>query len=251
MTGYPAPATSGPIRPRTYSLSELLDGIFKIYRANFELFASISLVLALPDIVFVLLGWSRYSGIMRFFLAPLLLATLYLATSHVIYRGPASAVDILRDGFNRYGNFAGVYARLILAVLALLIPPLGIWLIVRWASAPSVLACEPVTPGQAVKRSAQLVEGLWWRTFGRLIIIILLETILALVLGFSAGIALAIVPGLDISSKAMAVAILAQILGALVVPLVPIGYTLLYIDLRVRKEGIDLDSLAKSATDAA
>jgi hypothetical protein len=41
------------------------------------------------------------------------------------------------------------------------------------------------------------------------------------------------------------------VVGSLVVPLGPIALTLLYVDLRVSKEGMDLDSLAKSATDAA
>ncbi|HEY0493389.1 MAG TPA: hypothetical protein VGD57_07975 [Candidatus Dormibacteraeota bacterium] len=251
MTGYPAPPTSGPLQPRTYSLSELLDTVFKVYRRNFELFASISLLLALPDVFLLLAGFHSLSGLLRFFLAPYVLATLYLASAQVMLRGPASASDILVAGFRRYGNFAGVYARLILAALALIIPPLGIWLLVRWAPAASVLAAEPVKPKEAVRRSALLVTGFWWRTFGIMIVIALLEFILSLILGLSAGIGILIIPGLDLLARALAVNVVATILGSLVVPLVPIGYTLLYIDLRVRKEGLDLDSLAKSASDAA
>jgi hypothetical protein len=251
MTGYPAPATSGPIQPRTYSLSELLDGIFKVYRRNFQFFAAISLVLALPDVLMLLAGLGNFSGLARFFLAPYILATLYLAAAQVVFRGPASAGDILIAGFRRYSNFAGVYARLILAVLALIIPPLGIWLLVRWAPAASVLAAEPVKPGQAVKRSAQLVTGSWWRTFGIMSTIGILTAVLELILGFSAGISVFLIPGLDIKGETLAAGVLARILASLVVPLVPIGYTLLYMDLRVRKEGLDLESLAKSASDAA
>ena len=188
---------------------------------------------------------------MRFFLAPYILATLYLAAAHVVLRGPASATDVLQAGLRRYGNFAGAYFRLIVAALALIIPPLGIWLLVRWAPAASVLAAEPVTPGQAVKRSASLVQGFWWRTFLIMLTIGLLDAILVIILSVSAGLGVALIPGLDLTTKVLAASVLATILGSLVTPLVPIGYTLLYVDLRVRKEGMDLDSLAKSATDAA
>jgi hypothetical protein len=251
MTGYPAPSISGPLQPRTYSLSELLDAIFKLYRRNFELFAAISLVLSIPQVIFLLAGLAAFSGFMRFFLAPYILSTLYLAAAQVIFRGPASASDILIAGFRRYSNFAGVYARLILAALALIIPPLGIWLLVRWAPAASVLAAEPVKPKEAVGRSAFLVTGFWWRTFGIMVVIAVLEFILSFILGFSAGIAILVLPGIDMLTKELAVNVVAGILGSLVLPLVPIGYTLLYVDLRVRKEGLDLDSLAKSASDAA
>jgi hypothetical protein len=251
MTAYPASSASGPLQPRTYSLSELLDAIFKLYRRNFELFAVISLALSVPQVIFLLAGLSGFSGIMRFFLAPYILSTLYLAAAQVIFRGPASAGDILIAGFRRYSNFAGVYARLILAALALVIPPLGIWLLVRWAPAASVLAAEPVKPKEAVRRSAFLVTGFWWRTFGTMAVIALLEFILSFILGFSAGVAILILPGIDMLAKELAINVVTAILGSLVMPLVPIGYTLLYVDLRVRKEGMDLDSLAKSASDAA
>ncbi|MEO6797062.1 MAG: hypothetical protein ABI401_05720 [Candidatus Dormibacter sp.] len=251
MTGYPAPATSGPMQVRTYSLSELLDATFKVYRRNFELFASISLVLSLPSVLFLVAGLSKWSGLMRFFLAPYVLATLYLAAAHVVFRGPASATDVLQAGFRRYGNFAGVYFRLIVAALALIILPLGIWLLVRWAPAASVLAAEPVTPGQAVKRSASLVQGFWWRTFLIMLTIGLLDAVIVIILGASAGLGVALIPGLDLTTKVLAASVLATVLASLATPLVPIGYTLLYMDLRVRKEGMDLDSLARSATNAA
>jgi hypothetical protein len=251
MTGYPAHATSGPIQPRTFTVSELLDAVFKVYRRNFELFAVISLVLALPDVLFLLLGLHAYSGLMRFFLAPYFLATLFLAAAHVTFRGPARATDILLAGFRRYGSFAGIYAGLILATIGLIFLPLGIWALVRWAPAASVLAGEPVRTRQAFKRSAELVKGQWWRAFGIIVAILVLEAVLELILGVSAGIAVLLIPGLDLLAKALAASVLATIVGSLVVPLVPIALTLLYVDLRVRKEGMDLDSLAKSATDAA
>ena len=251
MTGYPAPATSGPIQPRTYTVSELLDTVFKVYRRNFDLFAVISLMLALPDVLFLLLGLHAYSGLMRFSLAPYFMATLFLAAAHVIYRGPARATDILLAGFRRYGSFAGVYAGLILAAIGLIILPLGVWALVRWAPATAVLAAEPVKPRQAFKRSAELVHGLWWRAFGIVAAVVVLELVLEVILGASAGIAVLLIPGLDLLAKAMAASVLATVVGSLVVPLGPIALTLLYVDLRVRKEGMDLDSLAKSATDAA
>lgn len=251
MAAFPAPAPAGPARPRTPSLGELLDAAFHVYKRNFEFFAAISIVLALPDIAIFLLGWSRYGGIFRFFLAPFILATLYLGAAQVILRGPASASEILLTALRRYANFAGVFAGYILAALALLIPPLGIWLIVRWMLGACVLAAEPVKPREALKRSAQLVQGQWWRVFYTMAATLFLEIALVIILAFSVGVFFGLIPGLDHAVRVTSAGVLAALIAALVTPLVPIAFTLLYVDLRVRKESSDLDGLAKSASDAA
>ncbi|TMG17294.1 MAG: hypothetical protein E6H98_07715 [Chloroflexi bacterium] len=67
----------------------------------------------------------------------------------------------------------------------------------------------------------------------------------ALVLLFT-GIA-ALMPGLSDDLRAGLVTTVATLVNALVGAITPIAITMLYLDLRVRKEGLDLDQLARQA----
>jgi hypothetical protein len=244
---------AAPVPPaaRALSLGQLLDRTFSIYRRNFTFFALCALIVSLPDIILEILGFSGISGLVRLLYAPFVLALLYIGASEVVLRGRAQFGWVLRAAFARFGNFAGIYAGYILAVLALLIPPLGLWLIVRWMPAACVLAAEPVKPRQAFRRSAELVSGQWWRAFFVMTTIVILEVVVVLILAFSIGVVVGLLPGLDRDTSLEMARVAGLIVGSFAVPLVPIGYTLLYVDLRVRKEGFDLDQLAKSAADAA
>jgi hypothetical protein len=251
MAVYPQPAAS-PAAPRALGLGELLDRTVQIYRRHFTFFAVCAIVVALPDIIFTILGAKGISGVVRFFYAPFTLALLYLGASQIVFQGQAQLGPVMNAAFHRYGNFAGVYAGYILAALAFIIPPLGLWLIVRWAFAASVLASEPVKPRQALRRSAELVQGQWWRCFFTLAMVLILEIVIVMVLAFSAGLVIGLIPGLGSrATRVLLATVFGTVLASLAVPLVSIGYTLIYVDLRVRKEGLDLDRLATSAADAA
>ena len=245
------PALPVPVAPRALSLGQLLDRTVSLYRHHFAFFALSAVIASLPDIILAILGLSRISGLVRLLYAPFVLALLYLGAAEVVLRGRAEFGRVLGAAVARFGSFAGIYAGYILAAIALLIPPLGLWLIVRWAPAACVLAAEPVKPRQAFRRSAELVRGLWWRTFFVMATILILEIVVVLILAFSVGIVVGLLPLGDEALRVRMAGVLATIVGAFAIPLVPIGYTLIYVDLRVRKEGFDLDQLAKSAADAA
>src|SRR5439155_2892765 len=57
----------------------------------------------------------------------------------------------------------------------------------------------------------------------------------------------AVVPGLSDDLRAGLVLTVATLVNALVGAITPIAITMLYLDLRVRKEGLDLDQLARQA----
>jgi hypothetical protein len=57
----------------------------------------------------------------------------------------------------------------------------------------------------------------------------------------------AVVPGLSDDVRAGLVTTVATLVDALVSAITPIAITMLYLDLRVRKEGLDLDQLARLA----
>ena len=109
--------------------------------------------------------------------------------------------------------------------LVLLIVP-GVYLAVRWYLAAVVVTVEGVAPVAALRRSGELVEGSWWAAFGRILLA-------ALVFGFVAlvGQLLAVATG----SGALFVSLLA-ITQAVAVSLSAIFATLLFFDLRARKD---------------
>ena len=98
-----------------------------------------------------------------------------------------------------------------------------------WAFALQAALLEGLGPIDALSRSSALVRGNWWRVLGILIVLFLILLIIR-----NASFYLAV--------KAPVIA--AIIVSILAVHILAIGMTLLYYDLRVRKEGYNLDSLA-------
>ncbi|MDQ3672457.1 MAG: hypothetical protein M3364_08505 [Actinomycetota bacterium] len=128
----------------------------------------------------------------------------------------------------------------ILALLACIAP--GIWLYFAWAVAIPVLLMEGTKGRRALGRSFRLVRGFWWRTFA----ILVLGAILA---GIVQSAVTAAFLAVTFSTNSEAVSILANFLasvvaGMLTTPFVAAVTIVLYIDLRVRKEGFDLALLA-------
>jgi hypothetical protein len=58
----------------------------------------------------------------------------------------------------------------------------------------------------------------------------------------------AVVPGLSDEARSTIVAVVSTVIGALINPVQMIAITLLYFDLRVRKEGLDLEQLARATS---
>jgi hypothetical protein len=95
----------------------------------------------------------------------------------------------------------------------------------------------------ALRRSFRLVRGRWWPTF----LIVLLGFILAgVVSAIAGGLVGALAFAADSEVAEFLVNVLAQILGsAISTPFTAAFITVLYVDLRVRKEGFDLQLLAE------
>ena len=120
----------------------------------------------------------------------------------------------------------------------------GVWLYVAWAVAMPVLLVEGLRGRKALGRSFELVKGRWWRTFGTLIVGFILAAIVStLVQGvFLIG----IVVGGDNDAVVLVLSAIAGIVGlAVSTPFQAALLTVVYFDLRVRKEGFDLELLAE------
>ncbi|MFW6056581.1 MAG: hypothetical protein ACOC9B_04660 [Chloroflexota bacterium] len=105
---------------------------------------------------------------------------------------------------------------------------LGIYLIVRLVFAPFAALLEQRGPAAAVMRSWNLVSRMWLRTFGLLFLITFLLGLFQMAFQLFGM----IVPGVE-----------AFFVSLVVVPLTVCANMLIYLDLRVRKEGYSLDHM--------
>ena len=121
-----------------------------------------------------------------------------------------------------------------------------VWLLVYGSMAPQIVIIERMKPTSALKKSLQLVRGNWWRVFGMQVVLMLILIGLAIV----ALLPLALMSGPSFAVGAPIVNWFVQYLTSLLANLVTaaiaaIAVTLLYFDLRVRKENYDVKTLTR------
>lgn len=148
------------------------------------------------------------------------------------------------------GTIFGVLAVMGGIVLGVVI---AAWLGTSLALVPSALMIERLTLGRAIRRSWSLVSGSFWRTFGILALIILIVQIVSSVvttpLTFIGGLVAGLLNPTGNESVGLGVfiaiyivtVILSVAIGAVTIIIQSAAPALLYIDLRMRKEGFDLE----------
>jgi hypothetical protein len=174
------------------------------------------------------------------------------ALAHAItaaYLGrPLSLRDAYRAVRRQVPALTGLILLMILSTVLLIVPPLFAWVFISWSFATQAVVLERQGVTGALARSWSLVSGSWWRVFGAYLLLLLIDVILGLAPSVLS-------PLLAFTGASWAVeTIVVQFAGLLVTVLyVPIrlaGMTLLYFDLRVRKEGLDLQmALDRQAAD--
>jgi hypothetical protein len=115
--------------------------------------------------------------------------------------------------------------------------------VIRLTLISQVIVIERVGVFRGLQRSWELIGGSWWRVFGIELLLGTLVGILNLIVGGVAGnvVSLLSIPGAHILGSMIQYG--AQ---TLVLPIQYAGYALLYYDLRIRKEGFDLERMAQS-----
>jgi hypothetical protein len=129
--------------------------------------------------------------------------------------------------------------------LALASVAFGVYVYVRLSLAPAVLVLEKAGIRTAMRRSGVLVKDDWWRVFGILLLINVLAAIVSSVLTFPVliigGVGLFANPDAGGFTVFMLVTQVASGLATfLVSPFVSCAQALLYVDRRMRAEGLDL-----------
>jgi hypothetical protein len=136
-------------------------------------------------------------------------------------------------------------AVLSLLPLVLLLVPVTVWLYVSWSVVVPVLLTEGLRGRRALARSRGLVRGRWWATFATLLVAFIAASIVQVIVsGLLGAVVLA-----DVGEQSLAGVLVNQLLTAisalLITPFLAAVVVVLYIDLRVRKEGFDLALLAE------
>jgi hypothetical protein len=254
-----------PTTLRPLSTGELFDSTFTLYRKHFALFFGVA---ALPQLLLlmfqlVIIAGSELSlGIAALPLALIggLIFLLLFLVSTAFAQGASffavSAVHLdepitIGGAYSRMrGRVMEVIGTMFLAGLAtmagffLLIVP-GIIIMLGASLAIPCTLFEQLNPGAAFSRSMKLTQG----SRGKVFLIFLLMWAIQMGLSLVVGLPLAVVAEMKIGPGAVAIGLLVLQrlvefgIGALVAPIATIAFTLLYYDLRVRKEAFDLQHM--------
>lgn len=147
----------------------------------------------------------------------------------------AQAVDLLRPrALPLLGLTLLISVLVTLGLIAFTIP--GIWLFVLFTPAVPALMLEHSALRTSMRRSRELIQGAWWRTFGLLLVVVGIGLTAQLIVGTLVGL---------LAGDGAAV-IGAIITSALVTPFAGAVMTFIYIDRRFRTDDLALE-LARAA----
>ena len=263
-----------PLRLRPLEIGDLLDETFRMYRRHFLLFAGISALVSVPVaglwgyLYFSLFGdfvqqagngqsldvstGSLASALAVSIVSLLLVPFNYGAVTYAVCESaqghPVTAWGVVRGVMRKYFQIFGYAFAIVLMGLMFCLLPLWIWIWVGWVAVLPVLFIENTGLIAAMGRSWRLVEGRWWRTFLILLLVFVLVYVVQTALGaFVLGAQLLVEIILSSVATTWIFAAASIVVASLVNPILQIAVVLVYFDLRVRREAIDLFQLAQRA----
>jgi hypothetical protein len=122
---------------------------------------------------------------------------------------------------------------------------------VRLCLTTQAIVLENQGPLTGIARSWRLTSGAFWRALGLIVLLFLLAYVISAIPTSMVSFALQLISAGDLTALmrnqaiVSGIAVLGQIL---VLPFQLVIYTMLYYDLRMRKEGYDLELMAQQAT---
>ena len=265
-----------PLRLRPLEVGDLLDETFRMYRRHFLLFAGISIALSIPAAALAGYYYSIFGDLLQQMgngrnpdltaftdaIGPLLLGLLLnlvlvpFTYGAVTYAACESALGhqvtaggVMRGVLHRYFQLGGYVFLIAIMAVMFCVLPLWIWIWVGWAVVAPVMFIEQTGLTASMGRSWRMVEGRWWRTFLILFLVFILVYVVRLALGafllLGQGVLdLVLSPTVTLWISASAT----TVIDSLVSPILQIAIVLVYFDLRVRREGLDLFQLAQRVT---
>ena len=260
------------------SLGGILDETFVVYGKNFWRFIGLVAVVQVPvGLVSILLIYGLEGNIAVPIVSDLLDAfgTMFIYAAAVFAVGQqyaAGEISIRRCYVQAWWRAKSlvVLSVIVAATLSVILVPLAVtgqfWalalatllaipavaLAIYWSLGVQAIMVEGYKPVGALMRSFALVRGSWWRIFGITLVLGLVITGLAFALAIPFAVP-SFITGVDQASVLSATF---RELGGLVVeiavlPVLFIAITLLYYDMRLRKEGDGLGSISREMGIAA
>ena len=237
--------STGPADIPPRNLGELISETFSVYGRAIGPFFAIALIPQLPNLLSFAVGGVVEAGLsLLSVLLGLLSAGAGIFCAVQVITGRSADVAVC------YARAVNVLVRIVLASIVIFLAivgsvilmlvivgiPLLFYLTVVWFFTLHAIILEGRGAIDSLGRSRGLVRGSWWRVFGIGVVFVLLLVSLWIPGLIVAGI-------IAIGSPAISLVAIG-VVGALIGPIISIGSTLVYIDLRVRKEGYNLGALA-------
>lgn len=232
---------------------------FSLYFRMFGTLASLGLVLSTIPLIVMLVG-SGIAGGGNEALGLMIVVVgfvLFLVSLFYFYAATTLAVSLRATGakagvWQILGRLRGDLIRQIIGTgflsafaiaggLLLLIIP-GLVLLVRFLFVQPVVVLERTAYRAALRRSRELTRGYGWRIFGALLIYELFIIIAASIAGFIVGVVLGLA-GHSASEAEEAVRVTGDLISLFFYPVGLIFPVLLYYDIRVRKEALNLETI--------
>jgi hypothetical protein len=256
------------------NVGEILDSTFTLFKEQIKSYlaiAALSMVAyvglgLLILIVYYLLGETAaiIGGLVAFILAVIvslaMTGGIIKKASEQILDREISCMEAYRFGFRKaWPLFLGgllYFVILIAGTIFLVIP--GIYFSILFLLFTQTIMIEDKGPWAALQRSRELIKGSWWRCFGILFLINILVSILTriLALPFTLLVAVFGVKFIDmidmmdmINTMDMINAIFTLPVSFLLMPFSMIAGTLLYYDLRIRKDSLDVQLMVDNLTE--
>jgi Membrane domain of glycerophosphoryl diester phosphodiesterase len=266
-----------PLRLRPLEIGDILDEIFRMYRRHFLLLAGISVVFSVP--LAALAGYGFFAlfsnvlsqaatgatpdfnsfapslitlaigTVVNFAITPLLYGALSAAICQSAVGLPVTWWGAIKAAIRRYLHVAGLLILFTLMSIAFCLFPLWIWIAVGWVAVLPAMFVENIGLVAAARRSWNLVQGRWWRTFFLLFLVFVLNYVVYLALGAFLYLGQTLLT--IFLSPYLAIALYEGgviLASALTHPILQIAIVLIYFDLRVRKEALDLFQQAQRVT---
>jgi len=158
--------------------------------------------------------------------------------------------EAYRASLNRIGSFLlatiWIGIRVLLMAITIIGIPFAIYFGVAWTLFPQAIILDGVDGGAASRRSRELISGFWWKTFGLLIVTQLLITIVSSIPTAIVTAAIGNTVG-ALYTRTVVSGIIGLIVGLLLRPIQATATTLLFYDLKIRKEAFDLEAMTQQA----
>lgn len=256
---------------------DILDTTFSLYRKHFWLFLGLVSFSVLAELAYHLLtDFSPFFfdrslllgiaiGLITLTFSVIGMGGLVIGSGTTYLRQNITIHTILQQTIDRFWQLMGCFLLWCLVVGVLTVTvigiPFAIYFAVRWGLFLGTIMFEKPVISIALRRSGELVSGMWWRMCGTLLAIFLLSTTVHVIIEISIGF---ILIATNLVSEVDFIDILEWgLLGGSFVGVTPffyaisivihlvvfaisfaiwiIGITLLYFNQRIRKEGFDIE----------